>query len=715
MSENPLHTNLTLSLQANNFPNALKYLVSCHNTISKTSDAHLLIDFKAITLLNRLYNKYSSQIFLPLSKLFLLISKIVSKCNPSIVLKVCNDMLMICEVLKNTDIAEELENSAQELLHILTKTDLESEQREVVDGLIVKKNFQTFDEKIQEIIQLVKDNKISSMHELFDLFSSFESFTEQVDLFSSRLSPLISVINERNNIELAKKLLMFLEHFVFKFNYAIQIGECTELYTIPQTSKLTPKILVTVHEILNIIFPYDISITQHLLPIFQRLGILFPSFIDKFYKPIYSVLFSAANSGSPDIKTKASKLLYYIINTPGINEEIKEPLEKSPELIPLKNDEGYRTCSDVYENENPVKLEDLQPFVGLPLNANIQAGEDFYYCVEISEGNSILTYGFASRYYDIDFELIRVDLPTPQTIIKEQNIQCSDTAYYKSKLISSPGLYKFIWSNKKSWFAFKNIRFRVVVLTPCHKIEVNEKDLHKVIEMICDDGIGLDKDVLEVGIWCKEKSVYVIANGVEEEISELDVNAVQGFIYRREQEAKRKFLSVKVGIVGKKPKKRKDLKLLKCVTMARDVDAVALLNDFEIHKSYWKHPQDSSSNTHNTLICIMQDEGLRSCVVHKGHIMVDKNNQPIGDLSRTNISDIYIGTSTLLSLFGPGVLILCGSDSPTVQQVLDRIRILVPEPILRNSLVKISVYGPSASLTAASFLYFLNNKPKIHI
>ncbi|OMJ76553.1 hypothetical protein SteCoe_24042 [Stentor coeruleus] len=715
MSENPLHHILALSLQANNFPNALKHLTSCYNTINTTSDSHLLIDFKTLTLLNRLYNKYSSQIFLPLSKLFLLISKIVIKCNTDIVLKVVNDILMLCEILKNTDIAKELEASVQELLNILSKTELENEQKEVVEGLIIKKNFETFDTKIQEIIQLVKENNITSMHELFDLFSSFESFTEQIELFSSRLSPLISVIHERNNIELAKKLLMFLEHFVFKFNYSIQINDCIELYKISKTSKLTPKILETVYEILNTIIPYDISITQHLLIIFQRLCLLFPSYINKFYEHIHSVLFSAAYSGSSDIKSKASGLLYYIINTSEINEDLKTQLSKSPELSALKNDKDFCFSLDVHEKENSVKLEDLQPFVGLPLNANIQAGEEFYYCVEIVEENSILTYGFASRYYDIDFELLRVDLPTPQIIIKENNIQCSDTTYYKSKLISSPGLYKFIWSNKKSWFAFKNIRFRIEVLTPCHKIDGNENNPHKVIDIICDDGIKITKDVLEVGIWCKEKSVWVMAAGVEEEMSELDINAIQGFIYRREQDAKRKYLSVKIGIVGKKIKKRSDLKQLKCVIMARDVDAVALLNEFEMHKSYLKQSQGFSSNSSNTLMCIMQDEGLRSCVIHKGHIMVDNNNQPIGDLSRANISDIYIGISTLLSLFGPGTVILCGSDTPNIQQVLERIKILVPEPILRNSLIKTSVYGPSASLIAASFLYFLNNKLKTHI
>lgn len=699
MSENPLVSTLTLSIQASGFSEAIKHLWTCHNIINNTPDAHLLIDFKVATLLNRLFNKYSSQIYLPLSRFYLAISKFTGKSASCVVLKICNDILMLCEALKSADISEELEVAVQDLLQILLTTELEEDQKSVVESLIVKKDYTNFDNKLNDIIQLVKENNLAAMNELFDLFSSFNSFSEQIHLFSTRLSPLISAMQEKDSIELAKKLLSFLENFVFKFNYNVQVGECTEIYSVCSINKLSTAILPTVISICNTLLAYDITITQPILPVLQRLWVLFPTEAERFYDITRIVLSAIAAQGNSDFKVKASGFLYEILNTPGFSEKLKDTLENSDDLSLLTNNDAFGPSSAVLESENLSKLEELQPYAGLPLNAYIEAGDEFYYCVEIVEANSILTWGFAMRYYDIDFELIRIDLPTPQIIIKQDHIECIQNAYANSKLINSPGLYKFVWSNKSSWFAAKHLRFRVLVLTPYHKVNITEKDLHKVIEVLCDDGIAYgSKDILEVGIHSKSKTVYLSALGIQEEIPDLDVNAILGFVKRVQGE--KKYGSVKIGIVAKCPKKRNELKQLVSVAMCRDVDAVALLNESQMHCS--------------TLICVMQDEGLRSCVVHRGHIMVDENGQPIADLARAGISDIYVGIATLLSLFGPGTVVLSGSEIPSVQEVLEKIESLVSESIMRQSLIRSTVYCPEATLTAASRLHFLNHKYRIN-
>ena len=83
--------------------------------------------------------------------------------------------------------------------------------------------------------------------------------------------------------------------------------------------------------------------------------------------------------------------MYEILNTPGFPQRLKDSLENSEHISLLMNNEAYNPSSIVLESENLIKLEDLQPIVGLPLNAVINAGEDYYYCVEISESNSIIT------------------------------------------------------------------------------------------------------------------------------------------------------------------------------------------------------------------------------------------------------------------------------------------------------------------------------------
>ena len=283
--------------------------------------------------------------------------------------------------------------------------------------------------------------------------------------------------------------------------------------------------------------------------------------------------------------------------------------------------------------------------------------------------------------------------------MKLENIECNEVPHIGSKLISSPGLYKFVWANKHSWFTSKHLRFRISVLVPYHKITSTEKDLHKVIEVICDDGVsGSAKNVLEVGVVCRQKNVLIYSKDLIEEIPDLDVLAINGFVTRAKKD--KKYSSVKIGIVARIPKKRNELKTLEAVCMSRDVDAVALLNQFELHS--------------NTLICVMQEDGLRSCVVNRGKIMVDSDGLPIADLFRAGINDAFVGISTLLSLFGPGVVVVCGKEIPGVEEILERIKDLVPAGILQSSVIKNTAFGEEASAIAASKLHHLNFKFRIN-
>ena len=699
MSENPLANALSQSIQVQGLGEALKYLQSCHSILSSYPEPHTLLDLKVTTLLNRLNSKYSSQIYSPLSRIYLSISKIADKAPPAVLLKLCNDILMLTDSLKYTDIADLLSDSVQHLLQSLSATELEESQQEVVTSLLKKDPLPNLEETFKGIVQAISENRVSGIHELFDVFSSFDSFKVQLEIFSTKLFPVLEAIQKIQNPEIIKKLLVFLEHFIFKFNYNVQIGEFTEIYNLVQIDKITTSMLSTTLMMINAILAYDISTTQNLLLILQRLWSIFPQETESFYDITVLTLSAIATQGTAEFKVKASGFLYEILNTPGFPQRLKDSLEDSTEINLLMKDEAFSPSSSILESENIIKIEDLQPVVGLPLNANIPAGEEFYYIIEIIEANSIITWGFATEYYDINFEIIRIDLPTPQTVIKQDLVQCSESPHTGSKLISSPGLYKFIWTNKHSWFTSKHVRFRISVLTPYHKVNNNEKDLHKVIEMIIDDGIPpADKDVLEVGIICKNKIVILSSNGITQEIPDLDILAIQDYLKRIKGE--RKISSVKIGIIGRIPKRRNEFKVFGAVAMSRDVDAIALLNESEMH--------------YNTLICVMCEEGSRSCVIHRGKVMVDANGTPIADLYRAGINDVYVGISTLLSLFGPAVVVICGQEAPSVEDVVDRIKTLVPEAIMQESLIRATVFGAQASIMAASKLHLLNNKFRIN-
>lgn len=271
MSENSLAAALIQSISAQSFSDSLKFLNSCHEIIANSSNTNSLIDFKVISLLNRLQAKYSSQIFLPLAKLYLSLTKTAENCSSTVLIKLCNEIIMLSEGLKSTDVSEELNDLVQKLLEIVAKTELDNDQREVVVKLLEKNTLIDYQDKFIEILQELSENKILGINKLFDLFSNFESFSTQVEVFSNKLTPVISVIQKLNNPEIIKRLLVFLEHFVFKFNFSVQFGEFTETYNLVSINKLVPSMIPTVLEILNTIAAYEISITQNLLPILQRL------------------------------------------------------------------------------------------------------------------------------------------------------------------------------------------------------------------------------------------------------------------------------------------------------------------------------------------------------------------------------------------------------------------------------------------------------------
>ena len=170
MSENPLVNSLSLGIQAQGFTEAIKYLNSCRSFLDSSSDPHKLVDMKVTTLLNRLSNKYTYQVSVPLSHLYLSINKIADKCEPSVIIKICNDTLLLCDLIKGTRVAEKLSKSTQKLLQLLLNTELDNGQKEVVLSLLEKKDLVNFDQKIAEIVKHFEQNNIFGTHHMFDLF-----------------------------------------------------------------------------------------------------------------------------------------------------------------------------------------------------------------------------------------------------------------------------------------------------------------------------------------------------------------------------------------------------------------------------------------------------------------------------------------------------------------------------------------------------------------
>jgi hypothetical protein len=175
--------------------------------------------------------------------------------------------------------------------------------------------------------------------------------------------------------------------------------------------------------------------------------------------------------------------------------------------------------------------------------------------------------------------------------------------------------------------------------------------------------------------------------------------SIKEFVDEIEHLSKQKLTSIKIGIVQKDSKVIQGMEGLGCVAIARDIHAIALLSQDNLHA--------------HTIIAIMYEDGLRSCVVHRGRILCSEEGNSLGDLSSMSDIDIYQGIGILLCMFGPAVVILTGENfGDNVNSLIGKIRPYVPQTVWENSIIRESVFKSGAAVQAAAKLHYLHYKYK---
>lgn len=307
--------------------------------------------------------------------------------------------------------------------------------------------------------------------------------------------------------------------------------------------------------------------------------------------------------------------------------------------------------------------------------------------------------------------MTRVDTPVPEVLIQEAKVQCDKNPIMGTRLLQSPGLYRFTWDNSYSWFRSKNLRFRISLLKPFKhfKSEPKSKDSTRVINIIHKDDIGdtcysnNSQDILEIGVYIKSNVVIMVGldhnEAIEIENEDQIPYVIAGFVDTVLEHANQEFNIRKIGITEKTPKIRPGLEEIGAVAICRDVDAIGLLSQQSLHS--------------NTLISVVNDDGLRSCVILRGRILLSEDGQALGDISKLRNTDLAVAIATLLCMFGPAVVVISGKDFKEEITVLsEKIRYLVPTQTWQHSVIRESIYGPHVAVVAASKLHFLHYRYK---
>ncbi|CAG9310890.1 unnamed protein product [Blepharisma stoltei] len=720
MSENPIFDVLSNALKAKTITDAIGNLQQAEVFLNSSIGS---IDLKVIACLRKIVLHFDFQIIRFAAKLYTKICALAPRNDLHLMLDLSNDIFLLTENLKGTEIAEDLEAGVKEILvHLIQHGGLEREQLEAVQQLLDKKTAINYEETLNLIIQDIQDKNSYAVNRLMDMMSSIPTLKEQFLCYGTQLEPVLDALILNATDDMLLRFSRFLENFIFRVNYNVKLGGIDDGSTHNHIYKSSETRLLYIHDgvfytslkILQILQYASNGDNPILGVLIRRLWNYYPEQRPSIYDLVIDNFKKAAPIADDRIKENAAVFLYVILHSADVDGEFKGRLENEKEIEALFKHEKYEETAQeiIFEAEKAVEIDQTQTHIGFPLSVMIQSGEKATRIIEVQEANSILVWGFATESYDISYSLSRVDLPQPEVIIEEEKVVCDQIPSTGVRLIHTPGLYQFTWDNEYSWFTGKHLRFKVSLLKPStipKNSSQDHKDIHQIITITHPDKMGdscysnPSSELLEVGIHITQNQVSMLSHNIREDALFTEDSELYPIISQYIETISKKtgIISpiIKIGIVEKTANKREGLENLGAIAIARDVDAVALFSEQSLHS--------------HTLIAVVNDDGLRSCVVHKGRILLSEDGEYLGDLSRLEVQDPATAISILLSMFGPAVVVISGANFiGQAAVIIERVRPLVPAHIWQKSIIRESVYASSVAVEAASKLHYLHYRYK---
>ena len=728
MQENDLNSLIQTASQSKSLSEVNDLLLKAKSYL-KSSKSSESLTLQTLQNLKSILDTFKYQQALIIGKLYKSIIQYSQKCSKPVLIILCRDIKSLCDIIHGTDLSYMLQSSLQnECRHLLLDPSLSAQDQTYFRTLLNSHQFEFSESLLDTIATELKENNPFGISRIMDCFCSMDSIQDQFFYFSTLMQPVILALeqnlesDEETDREILLKLFELLEHFVFRYNFNVQLSKYdpsspmyAQAYTVMEFKliKSYNQNIEIFISMLNILQTGDILITQNLARVLHRLWNLCKESRSQLYDLIFSVLKEVSLGGTEEAKRSASYLLFDVMNSKETSPEFKNKLEAERSLSALFS---LAEAEEIFEVAEETEMDTLQIDVGFPLAAVIPSGGSWSHLVEVPESRCLLSYGFATENYDLSFSLLRVDLPEPEVLISQYKVKCGDTPYAGIRLLTSPGLYLFTWSNSYSWFRAKHLRYKVYVLRPYKKsFTAVNTDLGKTINVVTDDDIGdnvftEDLEFLEVGVQVKEKIIRMICinpngdgNYICEEVqfeseSEI-VLALSDFIgdVLKDASPEKKFASIKVGIVMDRVRMIGGIEELSSVAVARDIYAIAFLSQDSLHS--------------HTIIVVMNEDGLRSCVMHKGRILFDEDGNCTGNIQNLPDIELFQKIAMLLCLFGPAAVILAGEGfTGNLAALTSRIKPWVPQEIWKKSFVRESVFKQAAAAQAAAKLHYLHFK-----
>lgn len=395
-----------------------------------------------------------------------------------------------------------------------------SQESTLIDTLVKNNNNFCFskilsdEESFKNLANLAKNDKIKAFNEYYNLINTCHTLEEQLIIFSQKSTLFFGnlVFEDPNNptyqsIDFLYGLAKFLDAILFQTNFELDISkkllkdEDENMFGSFEEAK-------DEKEKITIEYKYDLS--ADLVKQDTSFNNAFNPLINFLIENILiriDVKNSLDSNKTQEKKSETLRIMVSILTKMYFNpsfekEKIMEKimmvfkeLDESLNFFEDAKTEGAKFLNKLLKNKECAKVEQFSKFTsiynklklpgnplylsvtmsklsiknGFPLNLIIEAGATFEQIIEIWRPNSILHLAFATKWYDINFQIDYLggfDEKNPKEIVllKCDKMSFEKSAYRLTLLLKKTGLYRIMFDNKHSWLTEKQLRYRIFVL-----------------------------------------------------------------------------------------------------------------------------------------------------------------------------------------------------------------------------------------------------------
>ena len=163
-----------------------------------------------------------------------------------------------------------------------------------------------------------------------------------------------------------------------------------------------------------------------------------------------------------------------------------------------------------------------------PCSVEIFAGTNFQLPLVIEKKNTMLSYEFESKDYDVQFEIVKVEKVGEETVRKPvlpELSYSSNTKCTGSKILNECGEYLLIWDNTHSWLREKKINYHVTL----SHMEATVEERNAYNRSITNGTAQLSKQLDETmhSLEEKEKELNGLTNKYQEEMQKMQEKQVR--------------------------------------------------------------------------------------------------------------------------------------------------------------------------------------------